>query len=42
MNLNLIKLEKKINVKFKNTKLLTKSLTHKSYNSINNNEKLEF
>ena len=42
MNLTLIKLEKKINIKFKNTKLLTKSLTHKSYDSINNNEKLEF
>jgi ribonuclease-3 len=42
MILNLNKLEKKINIKFKNTKLLTKSLTHKSYNSINNNEKLEF
>ena len=40
MNLNLNKLEKKINIKFKNIKLLTKSLTHKSYNSINNNEKL--
>ena len=42
MNLNLIKLEKKIDIKFKNIKLLTKSLTHKSYDSINNNEKLEF
>ena len=42
MNLTLIKLEKKINIKFKNIKLLTKSLTHKSYDSINNNEKLEF
>ena len=42
MNLNLNKLEKKINIKFKNIKLLTKSLTHKSYDSINNNEKLEF
>ena len=42
MNLNLIKLEKKINIKFKNTKLFTKSLTHKSYDSTNNNEKLEF
>ena len=42
MNLNLIKIEKKINVKFKNTQLLIKSLTHKSYDSINNNEKLEF
>ena len=39
---NLNKLEKKINVKFKNIKFLTKSLTHKSYNLINNNEKLEF
>tara|TARA_B100001123_G_C14991285_1_gene899680 strand:+ start:28 stop:696 length:669 start_codon:yes stop_codon:yes gene_type:complete len=42
MNLNLSKLEKKINIKFKNSKLLIKSLTHKSYDSINNNEKLEF
>ena len=42
MNSNLIKLEKKINIKFKNAKFLIKSLTHKSYDSINNNEKLEF
>tara|TARA_Y100000590_G_scaffold419895_1_gene522057 strand:- start:1207 stop:1872 length:666 start_codon:yes stop_codon:yes gene_type:complete len=42
MNLNLNKLEKKINIKFKNIKLLAKSLIHKSYDSINNNEKLEF
>ena len=42
MDSNLIKLEKKINIKFKNAKLLIKSLTHKSYDSINNNEKLEF
>ena len=42
MNLNLSKLEKKISVKFKNIKLLAQSLTHKSYDSINNNEKLEF
>ena len=42
MDSNLNKLEKKINIKFKNTKLLIQSLTHKSYNSINNNEKLEF
>ena len=39
---NLNKKKKKINIKFKNTKLLTKSLTHKSYDLINNNEKLEF
>tara|TARA_Y100000590_G_scaffold469731_1_gene659385 strand:- start:55 stop:717 length:663 start_codon:yes stop_codon:yes gene_type:complete len=35
-------LEKVNQIKFKNTKILIKSLTHKSYNSINNNEKLEF
>ena len=42
MDSNLIKLEKKINIKFKNFELLIKSLTHKSYDSIYNNEKLEF
>ena len=42
MNLNLNKLEKKINIKFKSIKLLSKSLTHKSYDSVDNNEKLEF
>ena len=42
MNFNLNKLEKKISVKFKNIKLLVQSLTHKSYDLINNNEKLEF
>ena len=42
MILNLNKLEKKINIKFKKTNLLVKSLTHKSYDSYNNNEKLEF
>ena len=42
MDSNLIKLEKKINIKFKNFKLFAKSLTHKSYDSIHNNEKLEF
>jgi len=36
------KLEKKIKVKFKNTKLLIISLTHKSYDPVNNYEKLEF
>jgi len=35
-------LEKKIGVKFKNRKILEKSLTHKSYSATNNNEKLEF
>ena len=42
MDSNLNKLEKKIHIKFKNTKLLIQSLTHKSYDSINSNEKLEF
>ena len=35
-------LEKIIKYAFRNILLLTKSLTHKSYNNINNNEKLEF
>ena len=35
-------LEKKINIKFKDTNLLIQSLTHKSYNSFRNNEKIEF
>lgn len=35
-------LENKINIKFKNKKLLLLSLTHKSFDSISNNEKLEF
>ena len=42
MQLNLHKLQKKINIKFKNTNLLYKSMTHKSFDSNNNNEKLEF
>ena len=36
------KLEQKINIKFKDQELLKKSLIHKSFNSNNNNEKLEF
>ncbi len=35
-------LEKKINVKFKNKKLLIQSLTHKSFDKNMNNEKIEF
>ena len=42
MNLDLNKLEKIISIKFKNQKLLKQSLTHKSFNSIESNEKLEF
>ena len=39
---NLLNLEKKIGIKFQNKKNLLKSLTHKSFDTINNNEKLEF
>ena len=35
-------LEKKIKIKFKNKDLLIKSLTHKSFNKEDNNEKIEF
>jgi ribonuclease-3 len=35
-------LEQKINIKFKDKKLLAKCLIHKSHNSVDNNEKLEF
>ena len=35
-------LEKKINIKFKDRKLLVKCLTHKSFDKVNNNEKIEF
>ena len=42
MTENLNKLEQKIGVKFKNKDLLIKSLIHKSHNSNDNNEKLEF
>ncbi len=35
-------LEKKINFRFKNINLLIRALTHKSFNSIKNNEKIEF
>ena len=38
----LSQLEKIIDFKFKNIKILLQSLTHKSNDSINNNEKLEF
>ena len=42
MKLNYKALEKKINVKFKNIDLLAQSLTHKSFDTHKNNEKLEF
>ena len=40
--MNLSFLEKKLKVNFKNKDLLIKSLIHKSFDSKNNNEKLEF
>ena len=42
MKIDYSKIEKKINHKFKNKSLLIKSLTHKSFDKINNNEKIEF
>ena len=42
MKLNSSFLEKKIKLKFKDQKILIKSLTHKSFNSNDNNEKIEF
>ena len=36
------KLEQKINIRFKDKHLLSKSLIHKSHDAIDNNEKLEF
>jgi len=42
MKKNYQSLEKKINIKFKNINLLIQSLTHKSHNSLKNNEKIEF
>ena len=42
MKIDYSKLEKKINIKFKNKSLLIRCLTHKSFNKTNNNEKIEF
>jgi len=42
MKINYQALEKKLNIKFKNRNLLSQSLTHKSFDSKTNNEKLEF
>ena len=42
MSINISVLEKKIGINFKNKDILIKSLTHKSFNSVDNNEKLEF
>ena len=42
MKIDFQNLEKKTKITFRNKDLLTKSLTHKSFNKENNNEKLEF
>ena len=42
MKIDYSNLEKKINYKFKDKKLLIRSLTHKSYDKVDNNEKIEF
>ena len=42
MSINVSALEKKIGINFKNKNILIRSLTHKSFNSKDNNEKLEF
>jgi len=42
MKINLTSLEKKLKLKFSDQKILLKSLTHKSYDFKNNNEKIEF
>ena len=42
MKISFTNLEKKLKLKFIDTKILIKSLTHKSYDSKDNNEKFEF
>ncbi len=42
MKIDYQNLEKKIKISFKNKDLLIRSLTHKSFNKENNNEKMEF
>ena len=42
MKISSLNLEKKLKLKFTDQKIFTKSLTHKSYDSKNNNEKIEF
>jgi ribonuclease III len=42
MKINYSNLEKKIKTKFKDKKMLVRSLTHKSYDKNNNYEKIEF
>ena len=42
MDKSLNNFQKKIGIIFKNEKLLLKCFTHKSYDPVDNNEKLEF
>ncbi len=42
MKIDYVNLEKTINIKFKDKKILIKSLTHKSFDKVVNNEKIEF
>ena len=42
MKINSKNLEKKLKLKFSNQKIFIKCLTHKSFDSKNNNEKIEF
>ena len=42
MKISYYSLEKKLKINFKDKELLIKSLTHKSYNNKDNNEKMEF
>ena len=42
MKIDYQNLEKRIKINFRNKDLLIKSLTHKSFNKENNNEKIEF
>ena len=42
MKINFTKLEKKLKLRFSDQKIFVKSLTHKSFDAKNNNEKIEF
>ena len=42
MKINYLDIQKKINIRFKNLDLLIQSLTHKSFDTKKNNEKMEF
>ena len=42
MNSNILQLQKKLKIKFKDSELLIQAITHKSFNSKKNYEQLEF